>query len=359
MNPLEMLRALSEGYLESKRIKRFGAGYRADRQKAEIDNAVAQSKMREIGRTEDSLVETARRAYPGLDADAAIARLQADQSEEGRGRAKETHGLAMRRGESEIEENEAQAEYHRARPGIAQDRLEGTLAGLDKRISANEDLARLKASLRPPPTPSFTFVTSAEGIRPGNRRTGTLGDPIAQPRPPAAILAQRVAFQKATAALDSIKGLSDKIRIGEGVGAKVTGAYRSAKSGLNLDNDVALYKSRVRGYASLLARAVGHVGVLTEQDVQRTEALLGGVTESDSLRDAKLADFIQVMKAMQGLDPNEGLDPETSPQAFDKKAGLFDSGRMGMIEAELGGAEAEPGANLDSTLDKLFGQRQR
>lgn len=49
--------------------------------------------------------------------------------------------------------------------------------------------------------------------------------------------------------------------------------WASAKGKTGLDIEQRFLRESVRGFASLLARAVGHVGVLTELDVNRTEEL--------------------------------------------------------------------------------------
>jgi hypothetical protein len=55
-----------------------------------------------------------------------------------------------------------------------------------------------------------------------------------------------------------------------GVGASL---QRLTRTGVNRA-DLELYESQKSGFIPLLARAVGHTGVLTEQDVKRTEKLL-------------------------------------------------------------------------------------
>jgi hypothetical protein len=59
-----------------------------------------------------------------------------------------------------------------------------------------------------------------------------------------------------------------------GLEARGTGLVRRGASALGYAPEVNTYSKGVRGFVPLLARALGHVGVLTELDVQRTEELL-------------------------------------------------------------------------------------
>jgi hypothetical protein len=90
--------------------------------------------------------------------------------------------------------------------------------------------------------------------------------------------------------IDEITTLAGKIFTSDaGPWTNIVGAWRSGAARMNLDNDVTEYRSLVRGFTPLMARAVGHNGVLTEQDVQRTELLFPEValTGTDNATVAK------------------------------------------------------------------------
>lgn len=99
---------------------------------------------------------------------------------------------------------------------------------------------------------------------------------------------QLTGFGKVRPILDSISELSERINTAQGVLAKLRGGVERAKAKANLDDDVAEYESLISGFTPMVARAVGHVGVLTEQDVQSVRALFPKPGESKSLRDRKI-----------------------------------------------------------------------
>jgi hypothetical protein len=58
-----------------------------------------------------------------------------------------------------------------------------------------------------------------------------------------------------------------------GLEARYGGLKRGAEALSGYNPEVRVYQAGVRGFVPLMARALGHVGVLTELDVERTEAL--------------------------------------------------------------------------------------
>lgn len=92
-------------------------------------------------------------------------------------------------------------------------------------------------------------------------------------------------LQAVAPVLDEITNLAGKIFTSDsGPWTNVVGAWKAAGAAANLNNDVKEYRSLVRGFTPLMARAVGHNGVLTEQDVERTELLFPqlGVLQTDN-----------------------------------------------------------------------------
>lgn len=103
--------------------------------------------------------------------------------------------------------------------------------------------------------------------------------------------------------LDSIAELSEKINTGQGVMAKLSGAAERQKAKLNLDDDVAEYQAVVSGFTPMLARMVGHTGVLTEQDVQSVRTMLPNPGDSKSVRDRKIARIHKILGAQNAQAP--------------------------------------------------------
>ena len=110
-----------------------------------------------------------------------------------------------------------------------------------------------------------------------------------QPRTePADIRTQRLSYAKAGPVINSISELSEKINTGAGLIAKVSGAVEKAKAQANYNDDVAEYEALVSSFTPLVARALGHTGVLTEQDVSSVKAIFPKPGDSKTLRDRKV-----------------------------------------------------------------------
>lgn len=93
----------------------------------------------------------------------------------------------------------------------------------------------------------------------------------------------------AMTAYESIRGLRKQLPTPEGwIEANLTGIGREIGAKTQANPVANRYKASIRGFVPLMARALGHVGVLTELDVERTEALfsgLGATAETDRISD--------------------------------------------------------------------------
>jgi hypothetical protein len=117
---------------------------------------------------------------------------------------------------------------------------------------------------------------------------------------------QRASRKAAGTTISAIENLSAKINVNQGVYAKITGAAERAKAQANLNDDVAEYESLIQAFTPLVARALGHTGVLTEQDVQSTRQIFPKPTDPKSLRDRKIArlrSFFQLEEGEGGAAP--------------------------------------------------------
>lgn len=151
-----------------------------------------------------------------------------------------------------------------------------------------------------------------------------------QPRTePADIRTKRTAFATAAPVIDSISSLSEKINTQQGVMAKLSGEAEKAKAQINLNDDVAEYESIISGFTPLVARAVGHSGVLTEQDVQSVRKMFPAPGDSKSLRDRKVARLKSIMGGVQEAVGNVGGGKSgAAPKVGDTKK--FPNGNTGV-----------------------------
>jgi len=93
-------------------------------------------------------------------------------------------------------------------------------------------------------------------------------------------------------AYEAIRGLRAQMPTPEGwMEANATGLGRQVGAMTQANPVANRYKASIRGFVPLMARALGHVGVLTELDVERTEDLfsgLGATAETDRISDEML-----------------------------------------------------------------------
>jgi hypothetical protein len=125
---------------------------------------------------------------------------------------------------------------------------------------------------------------------------------------------------RANPVVSAISELSERINTGRGVAAKISGAAERAKAEANLSDDVSEYQAVVSGFTPLLARAMGHTGVLTEQDVQSVRKMVPSPDDSKSVRDRKIS-RIQSLLGSQGAGTKTAPAGETPEQRFKRLGG--------------------------------------
>jgi hypothetical protein len=109
------------------------------------------------------------------------------------------------------------------------------------------------------------------------------------------------------AILGEIETLSQRINTqGGGPVANVSGQIRRGLAGVNLDNEVSEYKALVEGFIPMVARAVGHTGVLTQADVDSVRALFPKPGDNAQLAKNKLDRVRRLMAAMQTPEGSPG-----------------------------------------------------
>lgn len=128
--------------------------------------------------------------------------------------------------------------------------------------------------------------------------------------------------------LSGIEELSEKINTGQGVMAKITGAVERAKAEANLNDDIAEYNALVSGFTPMVARGLGHTGVLTEQDVESVKKMFPQAEDSKSLRDRKVKRIRTILM---------GTPPEQLPLSGDQQGGIpqpIGGGRFEILEVK-------------------------
>ena len=91
------------------------------------------------------------------------------------------------------------------------------------------------------------------------------------------------------AIMGEIETLSKRINTSDaGPLSTLQGAMRGLASRANMDNDVAEYEALIQGMIPMVARANGHSGVLTQQDVDSTRRLFPEVNDNKTLARNKM-----------------------------------------------------------------------
>ena len=80
----------------------------------------------------------------------------------------------------------------------------------------------------------------------------------------------------------------------------------------NMNDDIAEYEALVSGFTPLVARALGHTGVLTEQDVQSVRAVFPRPGDSKSLRDRKMKRMRSLLSGVQEAVETTITNPVTA-----------------------------------------------
>jgi len=139
------------------------------------------------------------------------------------------------------------------------------------------------------------------------------GQPIKAPKPVPSAMEQMDSrkFAKSAPVLSAIAELSEKINTNRGVYAKLAGGASKLAAKINLDDDVAEYQALVSGFTPLVARSLGHTGVLTQQDVDSVRELFPKPGDSQSLRDRKVKRILGIVSQLEGTEGVRDVAPTT------------------------------------------------
>jgi hypothetical protein len=138
---------------------------------------------------------------------------------------------------------------------------------------------------------------------------------------------QSIKGKRAEPVLAAVAELSEKINTQQGVIAKISGGAARQAARINLDNDVAEYEAIISAFTPLVARALGHTGVLTELDVQSAKALFPRPGDSKELRDRKINRLNSLLGSGGAYGaPDSSAKPAEAPAA--PKSGAKTIGRF-------------------------------
>lgn len=182
--------------------------------------------------------------------------------------------------------------------------------------------------------PAISVSTVDEQGRPITKvlpRSEALGQEFPQ-APTAEQRNRETALDKIGPILDGISDLSEKINTGKGLMAKASGAVERAKAQANYNDDIAEYQSLIAGFTPMIARAVGHTGVLTQQDVDSVRELFPKPGDSKTLRDRKVAQIHRLLGAGRNAQSGSGKEqfsPSTGQYRHSLDGGkTWHSGRL-------------------------------
>jgi len=189
----------------------------------------------------------------------------------------------------------------------------GTDIPLSKEVEAQR--ARMAAAGRAPKEEDLITVqtTDANG-KPVTRIVPKKAGSEFPSQPTAETQNRATALGKIGPILNGISELSEKINVGKGIEAKARGEAEKAKARLNYNDDIAEYEALISGFTPMIARAVGHTGVLTQQDVDSVKALFPAPGDSKTLRDRKIARINTILSSAAGVPKLVAPASQTPPQ---------------------------------------------
>lgn len=339
MSLLDILASIPKAITEKARADEFGRDWKERRQRAadvhgqsELENAISTANFEKTNLDRAAQIKAAMQETGLEDPEAALA------------------GITVGDRKLERRSKEAIAGYNEARPEMAAQALETrvqlanqadstrrALAAADNEI----DRARLEAQLAKIEAArgraeyergSYTWIMGPDGqmhyVNPkGNGGAGKEfkfeGETPKQPpttdqRNRAAALGRSapILSQIEALALGGVPDASGKTEAGglntgnAGPQARVGGYVTGAESFLNMNPKAAQYDSLVKGFLPMVARAVGHTGVLTQKDIDSVRLLFPNFGDSEEVARLKIDQVKEIMAKSGG-----GATPPGAPDA--------------------------------------------
>ncbi len=134
-------------------------------------------------------------------------------------------------------------------------------------------------------------------------------------QPTAEVRNRSAASQRSNGVIQAVDELSARINTQGGLLAKMAGGTSKLAAQANYNDDVAEYEALVSGFTPMVARSLGHTGVLTEQDVQSVRKVFPDPGDSKSVRDRKMARLKSLVAQLNGPE----AAPTETPAAPGKK----------------------------------------
>lgn len=198
------------------------------------------------------------------------------------------------------------------RNGLTPDQLGAT--DMQKAIKEGKNMMRAPDKDRT--IPVITIGPNGEAITYYTSESNVLGKSFARPGGAEGQAAQ--ALQSAKLIFPRMKQLALGMKMGEweepkeergiftveGWQALPSGLYKSLAGRANINVDMAEYASSLEGFIPIFARAVGHTGVLTEQDSVKTMKLFPRPGDSRALAIRKMRNIELLMAGEARLDPD-------------------------------------------------------
>jgi hypothetical protein len=127
-------------------------------------------------------------------------------------------------------------------------------------------------------------------------------------------MGRSAAYGRASKIVDVLSRQAQKIQLAQGAAARIAEPKQRAAAYANIDLDTAEYMSTLKSFAPLIARSLGHTGVLTELDVESVRQGFWQPGESGELRDRKFKNIKSIMESMSqtgsGGEPGSVAPPD-------------------------------------------------
>jgi hypothetical protein len=106
--------------------------------------------------------------------------------------------------------------------------------------------------------------------------------------------------------IDALDELSERINTAEGAAARLSGSWKAAQATAGYEDDYNEYEAVLNGAIPLIARRLGHTGVLTQADVDSVKSMFPRPGDNKSLRDRKMTRIRSLMNEPGGSGTGSG-----------------------------------------------------
>lgn len=135
--------------------------------------------------------------------------------------------------------------------------------------------------------------------------------------------AEAPAHDAAAVTINALDELSARINVQAGLTARAGGVWASTMARANYDDDVAEYEATLNGAIPMVARRMGHTGVLTQADVDSVKSMFPRVGDSQALRDRKIARIRQIMNQPSTMPASPASPASPTPTTQQNRPAVF------------------------------------